>query len=53
MKRLSLILRTFLTLAPVARAAEVLPFVEDDYAKAVASAKTKHVPLFVDAWAPW
>lgn len=53
MKRVPLLLLTFLTLAPIARAAEVLPFVEDDYAKAVASAKTKHLPLFVEAWAPW
>ena len=34
-------------------AKEVLPFIENDYAKAVARAKTKNVPLFVDAWAPW
>jgi thioredoxin-like negative regulator of GroEL len=30
-----------------------LPFVEDDYARALASAKASHRPLFVDAWAPW
>ena len=30
-----------------------LPFIEDDYAKAVATAKSKNVPLFVEAWAPW
>ena len=53
MKRLSLLLLTVLTLAPIARAAEVLPFVADDYAKALADAKSKHVPLFVEAWAPW
>jgi len=54
MKRLSLLLLlTVLTLAPLARASEVLPFVEDDYTKAVARAKTAHVPLFVEAWAPW
>ena len=53
MKRLSLFFLTFLTLAPIAGAAEVLPFVEDDYPKALASAKSKHVPLFVEAWAPW
>lgn len=32
---------------------EVLPFIHDDYSKAVASAKAKGVPLFVEAWAPW
>lgn len=31
----------------------VLPFIPDDYAKAVAEAKAKKVPIFVDAWAPW
>jgi hypothetical protein len=34
-------------------AADTLPFIEDDYAKAVARAKTKNVPIFVEAWAPW
>lgn len=39
--------------AAIASAKEVLPFVENDYAKAVARAKTKDLPLFVDTWAPW
>ena len=52
MRKLILIL-TLLPLAPLARAKEVLPFIDNDYATAVARAKTKHVPLFVDAWAPW
>ena len=30
-----------------------LPFIEDDYAKAVARAKAKDVPIFVETWAPW
>jgi hypothetical protein len=34
-------------------AKEVLPFIENDFAKAVAQARTKKVPIFVDAWAPW
>src|SRR5687767_6997012 len=45
------------TSAPVTTTAqtarETLPFVHDDYARALASAKTKKKPLFVDAWAPW
>ena len=53
MKRSALLLLTVLTLAPLARAKEVLPFIDDDYSKAVAHAKAKNVPLFVDAWAPW
>jgi thiol-disulfide isomerase/thioredoxin len=28
-------------------------FVENDYPGAIARAKSAHVPLFVDAWAPW
>ena len=30
-----------------------LPFIENDYAKALAQATSKNVPLFVEAWAPW
>ena len=30
-----------------------LPFIENDYRQAVAEAKAKNVPLFVEAWAPW
>jgi len=32
---------------------EVLPFIEDDYTKAVTDAKARKLPLFVDVWAPW
>jgi thiol-disulfide isomerase/thioredoxin len=32
---------------------EALPFIHDDYPKALAEAKGKNRPLFVDAWAPW
>ena len=43
-----------LALASVpAIAKEVLPFIDNDYAKALAQAKKKNVPIFVDAWAPW
>jgi hypothetical protein len=30
-----------------------LPFIEDDYPRAIAEAKAKKLPLFVEAWAPW
>jgi len=30
-----------------------LKFIEDDYGKAIAQAKSQNVPLFVEAWAPW
>lgn len=31
----------------------MLPFVHDDYPRALAEAKQKNKPLFVDAWATW
>ncbi|HVP15047.1 MAG TPA: hypothetical protein VMS88_05860 [Terriglobales bacterium] len=31
----------------------VLPFVQDDYTRAVAEARARRVPLFIEAWAPW
>ena len=30
-----------------------LPFIENDFARAIAQARAKNVPLFVEAWAPW
>ncbi len=30
-----------------------VPFVENDYSKALADAQTRNVPIFVDMWAPW
>ena len=32
---------------------KVLPFVTDDYPKALAEARTQKLPLFIEAWAPW
>ena len=34
-------------------AKQVLPFIEDDYAKALGSARAHELPLFVEVWAPW
>jgi hypothetical protein len=31
----------------------VLPFIADDYTRAVAEARAHKVPLFIEAWAPW
>lgn len=31
----------------------VLPFVRDDYAKALHEARARKVPIFIGAWAPW
>jgi hypothetical protein len=30
-----------------------LPFIENDYVKAMARARARNVPVFVEAWAPW
>ena len=42
-----------LLLAATALPAAALPFIENDYAKALARAKTNNLPMFVDVWAPW
>ncbi|HSP34580.1 MAG TPA: hypothetical protein VLU46_09725 [Thermoanaerobaculia bacterium] len=52
MKRLLAVAVLSLAALP-AMAKEVLPFIENDFAKAVAQAKAKKQPIFVDAWAPW
>lgn len=36
-----------------APAAQPPAFIEDDFPQALALARARHVPLFVDAWAPW
>ena len=30
-----------------------LPFIEDDYSRALTLAKSRGLPIFVEAWAPW
>ena len=42
-----------LLLAATALPAAALPFIENDYARALARAKTNNLPMFVDVWAPW
>ena len=41
------------TAAPPVAARARLPFIENDYATAVAQARARGVPIFVEAWAPW
>ena len=44
------------THAPAPRATAfhpVVPFIQDDYTRAVAEARARKVPLFIEAWAPW
>lgn len=33
--------------------AHALPFIEDDYPKALAQARARKVPIFIEASAPW
>jgi hypothetical protein len=40
-------------LAAGASKAEPLPFLQDDYPKALAEARAKKLPIFAEAWAPW
>jgi thioredoxin-like negative regulator of GroEL len=55
----ALLTATLLSAAPAAPAAappapaEVLPFIADDYPRALAEARARKLPLFVDVWAPW
>ena len=58
MKPMTAVLALALLAAPaVARGAEgldkALPFVVDDYAKALGEARAQKLPLFIEAWAPW
>jgi hypothetical protein len=36
-----------------AQPAMVMPWIEDDYARAVSEAKARKLPIFVESWAPW
>ena len=36
-----------------ASARRVMPFIADDYSRAVAEARARKVPLFIESWAPW
>ena len=38
---------------PRAAVPMVVPFIQDDYARALADARARGVPLFIEAWAPW
>ena len=33
--------------------ADVLPFIADDYPKALALRARRKIPIFLEAWAPW
>jgi len=36
-----------------APAPDALPFVSDDYPAALADARARDLPLFIESWAPW
>ena len=38
---------------PAAWPKQVLPFIQDDYSRALAQARARKTPLFIEAWAPW
>jgi len=40
-------------LVAAAPAAGKLPFVDDDYPRALAEAQARQLPIVVDVWAPW
>lgn len=39
--------------APSVPDPSVLPFISDDYTRALAQARARKLPIFVEAWAPW
>jgi hypothetical protein len=64
MKRLALLLALGAAAAPAAASRlagsvvggtemRPLPFISDDYPRALAEARARGLPLFVEAWAPW
>jgi tetratricopeptide (TPR) repeat protein len=48
-----LALAVLLASSPAAAAKPALPFIEDDYPKALAEARARNLPIFAEAWAPW
>ena len=38
---------------PAVEVEKALPFIADDYPKALAEARAQRLPLFIEAWAPW
>lgn len=53
MRRVLILILLFASLAPAFAAGKGLPFIADDYGKAVAQAKQQSLPIFVECWAPW
>lgn len=49
----ALILAAALAGPPAAEVPAAVPFVSDDYGRALAEARQRRLPMFVEAWAPW
>ena len=49
----NLLIASLLLFATASQAREVLPWIENDYKAAIARAKARDRPVFVEAWAPW
>jgi hypothetical protein len=47
------LLLTVLANTSLGKATKGLPFISDDFQKALAQAKQRNLPIFVDVWAPW
>ncbi len=43
----------FIIVSAVLSPAAGLPWINDDYPKALAQAKHRKLPIFVEVWAPW
>jgi hypothetical protein len=41
------------SLAASPRPRPALPFIADDYARAISEARARNLPIFAEAWAPW
>ena len=52
-KKFKFVAFCFLFLVPAMATASKLPFINDDYPKAMANAKQRNLPMFVEVWAPW
>lgn len=50
---ISILLVWFISTAFSTATASRLPFRNDDFAGAAAEARQRHLPIFVEVWAPW
>ena len=53
MKKFRMLGTLLLLLICTVASASNLPFINDDYPKALTTAKQRSLPIFVEVWAPW